>query len=549
MAKQLLIDTLPIRASLIESDSGKIGFRGEFAKVDFPTANGRVYPRKLMEREIKRLGKKISERRLFGELDHPGDGKTQLQRAALVITKLEVKEDGQIYGEAEVLGTSKGRDLEALLRQGCTIGVSSRGYGSLAKNEEGHDVVQDDYTLLAFDAVADPADSTAIPEPFEVSKEETETPDQNTPEPEEDVPATDIRVENGEENASKVEIRDPNEISSEVMEAARKTLEANYRLLARLESDMSKTDKDSEEVGTQTDNNAPSVEEPQASSDLSENVEDSDSGVEESEDSTTAPEGEVASEPQASEVSEELGDDTTEILAAKEEEIQRLRKQLETLKEASKAVAFEYYLDKALRDRDDRDHVLKILGDPMKFSTVDDLQDRVQEVCEVFDSHRSDIEAAFRKEMEEREAEVDKVVSEVKAKFEAAAAREKDLLARIEELEEALDALKEERDRLAVQAHVAERLEGDPRARRLKALIEDSDIDTIEEADALLKGAEEAKTVNGRAQLEDIRSRVRSLMSSGFPEPDRVVVESEDTNYNGLNVSADELAALAGIKK
>lgn len=165
MGRQLLIDSVGMKLDqLQESQTGEYIFRGKFAQSDLPTANKRIYPRSLWEREIKRLAGKIAEGKVFGELDHPEDGKTKLQRSAILIQSLSLDKQGQVIGSFKVLNTSMGRELKAIVEGGGAVGVSSRGYGSVRMNEDGHSVVQDDFTLLTFDPVADPAEETAYPE-------------------------------------------------------------------------------------------------------------------------------------------------------------------------------------------------------------------------------------------------------------------------------------------------------------------------------------------------------------------------------------------------
>jgi hypothetical protein len=169
----VLTDYVPIKLTVVEGTDGtsKVRVRGEFARADQATQNGRVYPRSLWEREIGRMSKDMDNRKVFGELDHPTDGRTLLSRVSHVLTNLTVEEDGTITGEAEVLDTARGQDLKALLKSGCSVGVSSRGLGSTATTKEGKELVQDDYRLMTFDFVAEPAMQTAYPRTFFEAKE------------------------------------------------------------------------------------------------------------------------------------------------------------------------------------------------------------------------------------------------------------------------------------------------------------------------------------------------------------------------------------------
>lgn len=177
VAPKLLIDdmgTFVCAAVEEDSKSGRIVARGEFALSDKPTANGRVYSKKLWETNIGRLAKKMSEKQVFGELDHPMDGKTKLARVSHILTNLKL-EDGKVVGEAEIVDTGKGKDLKALIKAGARVGVSSRGFGSTVTDGRGHEIVGEDYKLMTFDFVADPADETAVPDVFVEDKGLKET--------------------------------------------------------------------------------------------------------------------------------------------------------------------------------------------------------------------------------------------------------------------------------------------------------------------------------------------------------------------------------------
>jgi len=136
---------------------GKCGHAG------IPTANGRTYGVKIMEREIKRLKPRIAAGSLLGALDHPPDGKSKLADAAHIVRDLWMEDDGSIHGKFEVVtGCDNGRNLAAFLDSGAQIGMSSRGLGSTKTTTEG-ETVGDDFKLVTFDFVSDPAVSDAYP--------------------------------------------------------------------------------------------------------------------------------------------------------------------------------------------------------------------------------------------------------------------------------------------------------------------------------------------------------------------------------------------------
>jgi hypothetical protein len=173
LQRTVLVDTIRgVRLQLVESSKtrGKLVVRGEFAYIDRPTANGRVYRRHVLEKQIARLKEAMVEGGLFGHLDHPADGTTLLTKASHLVTKLEIDGD-TVFGEATIMDTPDGLTLKALYAAGARVGVSSRGFGSTRKDQNGNDEVQDDYELVTFDFVAEPAAST-FPEAFSEARKE-----------------------------------------------------------------------------------------------------------------------------------------------------------------------------------------------------------------------------------------------------------------------------------------------------------------------------------------------------------------------------------------
>ena len=169
---ELLIDTMPLTFSLEEAEGrpGKYIFRGQFARSDKPTDNKRLYREHLWQREIKRMSESMAKRSTYGELDHPSDGRTKLVRVSHLLTQLHVK-GNEVIGEAEILDTPNGRILKVLADAKASVGVSSRGFGSVKSIADGVQEVQEDFKLDTFDFVADPATKTAYPQLFREERE------------------------------------------------------------------------------------------------------------------------------------------------------------------------------------------------------------------------------------------------------------------------------------------------------------------------------------------------------------------------------------------
>jgi len=145
---------------IVEGEDGApLHVHAKAQQADIINGNGRVYPRAVLTREVTRLAPLAAENRLVGEVDHP-EGYPTIASTGLKITSLALDETGTVVLEADILPTSKGRDLEALVRAGVPVGISSRGYGTLKAGEwEGKParIVQDDFELESFDAVIRPS--------------------------------------------------------------------------------------------------------------------------------------------------------------------------------------------------------------------------------------------------------------------------------------------------------------------------------------------------------------------------------------------------------
>ena len=161
MEKQILIETIPLTVSpqkLTESKQpgGKLVVEALLATAEVKNGNGRYYPRELWERELsKYTDESINKRNSIGELDHPDSSVINLKNASHLITKCWWDGD-KIFGNLEILPTPSGNIVKALLESGVTIGVSSRGMGSLKQVGEVAEV-QDDFSLLCWDIVSTPS--------------------------------------------------------------------------------------------------------------------------------------------------------------------------------------------------------------------------------------------------------------------------------------------------------------------------------------------------------------------------------------------------------
>jgi len=142
-----------------QANPGKpLTIRGVFQRAGVKNQNGRVYTKEVLEREaIKYMENFIKPRRSLGELDHPDSSVVSLKNTSHLVTELAWNGD-DLVGVIEILPTPNGSILKELLLSGVSVGISSRGMGTVKKNNQtNEDIVQDDFELIAFDLVSNPS--------------------------------------------------------------------------------------------------------------------------------------------------------------------------------------------------------------------------------------------------------------------------------------------------------------------------------------------------------------------------------------------------------
>lgn len=157
--KKLLIETNLFEYNK-ENINGKIILKGVLQRADVKNQNNRIYPRSILERELKNYQVLINERRALGELDHPNESVVELKNVSHLVTRLWW-EGNDVLGEVELLNTPMGKIAQSLVESGVKLGISSRAVGSV-NEQNGVSTVQNDLTFCAFDLVGDPSTKGAF---------------------------------------------------------------------------------------------------------------------------------------------------------------------------------------------------------------------------------------------------------------------------------------------------------------------------------------------------------------------------------------------------
>ena len=518
---RLLVDTLTFKTTLLEdnrSKGGKLIARGEFARADLATENKRVYPKTLWERELGRLARQIAERKVYGELDHPMDGRTQLKRVSHILTGLRL-EGKTVIGEAEILDTPEGKTLRAILEASGAVGVSSRGFGTTRPNLQGEDIVQDDYRLMTFDFVAEPANTTSYPS---IHAESTTN--------------------------SRAEAVMSEEKTLEQLRTSNPKLYENFMADAEREFDRKGAEIWAKKIMAAKQEAATDLR-AQFAEKLEQTILDVKKTVAEAERAKLLSDPTVAGAKTTLEGLKEMlrpyiiPADVNGLVTEKEAMIGHLQKKLaeqelvntklaeenDRLASIAKEAGYRFHMEKLLNGHQQSDLIRKLVGDVKQYESIEEINGKVAIVVEQIEK--------TAKRHSERDHEVSRL-------------REENERLRMAS-EKALEATKQ----LAIEKYAESRLANHPQAGNLRQLIEAKQPSSKEEVDTLLSSVRDP--LNSHEALEEARARVRRMVGSGTRES---ILEHEEkgntqnngvTNggdFNGLGIDINSLRTLSGIE-
>ena len=169
---QLLVDITPFKPIIRESKTkpGVFEVEGVMQRAKAQNQNGRVYSKAILEREAKKYMDEFVKRgNAFGELDHPESPVVSLKNASHIVKDLYWKGD-DLMGKVELLNTPAGNIVKEIIKAGHTIGISSRGTGSVQQTNEGTLEVQPDFELVCWDFVSNPSTHGAFMNPVSLNE-------------------------------------------------------------------------------------------------------------------------------------------------------------------------------------------------------------------------------------------------------------------------------------------------------------------------------------------------------------------------------------------
>ena len=169
---ELLVDVTPFKSILRESKEkpGVYEVEGVMQRAKAKNQNGRTYSKAILERECsKYITEFVKNGNAFGELDHPESPVVSLKNASHIVKELYWKGD-DLMGKVELLNTPAGNIVKEIIKAGHTIGISSRGTGSVQQTNEGTLEVQPDFELVCWDFVSNPSTHGAFMNPIALSE-------------------------------------------------------------------------------------------------------------------------------------------------------------------------------------------------------------------------------------------------------------------------------------------------------------------------------------------------------------------------------------------
>jgi|TARA_R100000081_G_scaffold87559_1_gene58187 hypothetical protein len=178
MSKSLLVEYMPFQpiGPISEQAGAKFGIpgglvvQGILQRAGAKNQNGRIYPKSVLAREAKKYQKEyVDQNRALGELDHPESSVVNLNNVSHNVLKMWWDGD-DLKGAVQILETPAGKILKSLFDAGITLGISSRGLGSVKElYKESAVEVQEDFELICFDFVSNPSTHGAFLRPMNES--------------------------------------------------------------------------------------------------------------------------------------------------------------------------------------------------------------------------------------------------------------------------------------------------------------------------------------------------------------------------------------------
>lgn len=589
-SRQVLVESLgPVKLTILEGKdtNSKLVVEGKVGQVDYATANGRFYPRPIMQREITRLQERINSRSLFASVDHPPDGKSKIRDAGAICVGLRIESDGRVIGRYEVIeGTAAGSDLAGVIRAGGCPGMSSRGIGSTRAAPEGYQLVGEDFRLYGYDFVSDPACGDAYPklvaEGVEVNKISEGALRNQFPalvaliEERARLQAQSVLNEENGREVAELEQRLRENIGGELRHQLRKEMQNDFsvRLVRALQRQRGQVE---EVVRSELLADPHVAGAKRTLESISEMLKPFGGPGREQ---IVVDERRVSLQIEEVESLKRQLQLQDEHRQAAESELNAQLVKAEEVKQAAitkaKGYGLSLYVERALSGRADADTVREMVGDPTSYKSIEDLQASVKVAIESSDkamvsaqeqtnsalvvaNHKVDVakkQASIAKDTVEQVREkAAQQIESVVGRFETSIRERDQVIAQssdqISRLERALQEASAKANMAEMSSYADRRTLGHPRRLDIMSMVESGKLNSIEQVEALA----EQWDIRGE-EVGGVSERVRRSIGKGREFPTETesrrseqLTESRSPSLNGLGVGMEELRHLAGVGK
>jgi len=132
----------------ISNTTDQFVLQGVMAQAEIKNRNGRVYPKKVLEKAVKQFIKTyVNENSAAMELNHPDDMSINYERVVGRVTKLWW-DGNNVMGECNIGNEGLAAKVRDMSNMGFKVNVSTRGIGSITES-----IVDDGYEMHAIDIV------------------------------------------------------------------------------------------------------------------------------------------------------------------------------------------------------------------------------------------------------------------------------------------------------------------------------------------------------------------------------------------------------------
>ena len=241
-------------------------------------------------------------------------------------------------------------------------------------------------------------------------------------------------------------------------------------------------------------------------------------------------------------------------LAEKELRIKELESENNSIAEMAKEVGYRFYLERSLSNDPNADAIRKMVGDVRNYPDSDALKEAIKGIRGELSKQQAEREAiaeAKAKEIAEQQAAAKKLEDLFNAKLTKVEQRVASERQKREALEEELETLRKQNEKLSTRAYAESRLSNHPKAAKLRSLVESVNVESEDDVDSIIESEREPE--RDADDLQEVRARIRGKMRGGVEHAEELTENrspaKRSKDFMGLGTSLEQLQRLSGISR